>query len=283
MRPSLGYRTRMSLRTQRGPAFSRPRSKLRKWLPALLLLGAIGCLVGAFLQFRISQEVRRATVVLVLDASNSMSRTDVAPTRLAAAQDAARSFLEELPPDFRVGLVTFAGDVEVHAEPTLDRGRVTEELDSLQLERDTLIGDGLDAALDSLVADRLANGRGPSAVLLLSDGQDTGSQVPPPVAADRAAGLEVPVFTVHLGEDELDDQGVSSSGRLRAIATATGAEAFTADTADELNRVYEGLGSDLSTRLAVTDIGVPFLIAAGILALAAGVALVRGSEGADWR
>ena len=256
---------------------------LRKWLPWLLLLGAVGCLVGAFLQFRVSQEVTQATVILVLDASDSMDQTDVLPSRLAAAQDAARSFLEEVPPDFRIGFVTFAGTVTVHSPPTLDRASVLTALDSLTTARGTLIGDGLDAGIDLLQGDRQINGEGPAAVILLSDGLDTGSVVPPTQAATRAGSLGVPVFTVLLGEPTIDPQGVSNEGLLRLMAETTGAQAFNAATAGELDRVYQNLGSNLSTRLAVTDIGTPFLIAAGVLALAAAIALVRGIEGSDWR
>lgn len=251
-------------------------------VPLLLLLGAIGSLAGAFLQFRLSQEVTQATVILVLDASNSMDATDVLPSRLEAAQKAARSFLDEVPPDFRVGLVTFAATPSVLAEPTLDRAPVREALQSLTTERHTVIGDGLSAALDSLQADWRTNEEGPAALLLLTDGEDTGSEVPPMDAAGRAADLEVPVYTVLLGEPSITD-GVSNEGLLQVIAQTTGARAFNAETSDELDRVYTNIGSTLSTQLAVTDIGMPFLIAAGVLGLAAGFALVRGSEGSDWR
>jgi Ca-activated chloride channel family protein len=273
----------VSSRAGRGPAFVKPRSKLRAWLPALFLLGAVGCLVGAFLQFRLSQEVTQATVILVLDASNSMEQTDVEPSRLAAAQDAALTFLGETPEDFRVGLVTFADTADVRSPPTLDREQVRDAIETLTTETNTVIGDGLDAALTSLQSDWSANGEGPAAVLLLSDGHDTGSAVPPLQAAARAQGLAVPVFTVLLGEAEIDEEGVSNAVLLQQIAQETAAQAFTAETASELNRVYENLGTGLSTRLAVTDIGTPFLIGAGVLGLAAGIALVRGSEGSDWR
>lgn len=270
-------------RVGRGPAFIKPRSNLRKWLPALFLLGAIGCLVGAFLQFRLSQEATQATVILVFDASNSMDQTDVVPSRLVAAQEAARSFLEEVPTDYRVGLVTFADTAIVRSAPTLDRAQVRTALDTLTTEPRTVIGDGLAAALDSLQADWRANGEGPAAVLLLSDGRDTGSVVSPIDAATRAQGLTIPVFTVLLGDVEFDEEGVSNAVVLEQIAQTTGAQAFNAETAARLNQVYENLGTNLSTRLAVTDIGTPFLIGAGVLGLAAGIALVRGSEGSDWR
>jgi Ca-activated chloride channel family protein len=253
-------------------------------LPALLLLGAVACLAVAFAQFRVSQHVEQATILLVMDASNSMNETDVAPSRLAAAQDAARAFLDRLPPRFRVGLVTFAGEADVRVAPTTDRGQVAASLGAITTSAGTVIGDGLAAALESLQDDWRANDRGPAAVLLLSDGRDTGSEVPPTQAADRAATLGVPVFTVVLGTVEgASGSGGANADLLRLVASSTGGEAFTAASAEELTGVYESLGSGLSTELAVSDIGVPFLIAAGVLALLAGWALVRGTQPVDWR
>ena len=268
-----------------GPAFIKPTSRFRKWLPLLLLLGAVGCLVGAFLQFRVSQEVRQATVILVVDASNSMEQTDVEPSRLAAAQNAARSFVDAVPPGFRVGLVTFADQPSVDVAPTLDRTRVDAAISSLTAEGTpgTVIGDGLVQALDSLSAEWRARGEGPAAVLLLTDGLDSGSEVDPRTAADRAGDLQVPVFTVLLGQPEENDSGVLNTVVLQDMAEATGAKTYNAQTSERLTEVYESLGSTLSTELAVTDIGLPFLIAAGAFGLLAGVVLVQGTDSVDWR
>lgn len=268
-----------------GPAFIKPRSRLRKWLPVLLLLGAVGCLVGAFFQFRLSQEVRQATVILVIDASNSMEQTDVEPTRLAAAQNAARSFVDSVPPGFRVGLVTFADLPSEDVRPTLDRSQVDAAISSLAAEGTpgTVIGDGLVAALTSLQDEWDRNGEGPAAVLLLTDGLDSGSEVDPRTAADRAGDLQVPVFTVLLGAPQANDSGVLNTVVLKDMADATGAKTYNAQTSERLTEVYESLGSTLSTELAVTDIGLPFLIAAGVLGLLAGVVLVQGTDSVDWR
>jgi Ca-activated chloride channel family protein len=267
-----------------GPAFIKPRSRFRKWLPALLLLGAVGCLVGAFFQFRLSQEVRQATVILVIDASNSMEETDVPPTRLVAAQDAARSFVDSVPPGFRVGLVTFAEVPSVDVAPTLDRSRVEEAIGSLTAEGTpgTVIGDGLVAALRSLQDEWDQNGEGPAAVLLLTDGLDSGSETDPRVAASQANAQQVPVFTVLLGKP-IARNGVLNTEVLKDMAETTGAKSYNAQTSERLTEVYESLGSTLSTELAVTDIGLPFLIAAGVLGLLAGVVLVQGTDSVDWR
>ena len=256
---------------QRAVSAARRRRGLPPWVrfvPFLLLGGAVVCLILAAMRFTVDRNEREATVILTMDASNSMRNTDVAPSRLAAAQDAARAFLAELPQDYRVGLVTFAATADELVVPTTDHGQVAAAFESLSTERETVIGDALAEALDAIERDRATSGDDrASAILLLSDGVDSGSSIAPSEAAERARTLEVPVFTVVLGS--------ASSGAdpavLSSIAETTGAESFSALTAAELTQVYETLGSELSTRLAIGGSGPLFVALGALLAVAAGV------------
>lgn len=262
-----------------GPAFPSLRRALwLKRLTILLLVGAAVSLAVALAQFRLSsRRVSEGTVILVVDASQSMEQTDVAPSRLVAAENAARAFLDKLPQDFRVGVVTFAGEATVRLRPTADRDRVVGAFDSLTTANGTVIGDGLTAALDTLEADRRQNGEGPAAVLLLSDGLDTGSLVPPERAAERARSLGVPVFTVAIGEPGASNPDGGSGANfelLRQMADTTDASTFTAATADELTHVYEKLGTRLSYDLAISDFGAVFVVIAVVLGIGAAVTLL---------
>ena len=95
----------------------------RRWVPPALFLLALSVLGVALARPHVNVTVQReqATVVLAIDSSGSMRAEDVAPTRMGAAQAAVRSFLKDLPPKFRVGMVTFAGEAQVVAPPTTDR------------------------------------------------------------------------------------------------------------------------------------------------------------------
>lgn len=249
----------------------RRRSKWRKILPILPLLVAIGCLVLAFTGFRFNvQETSPPTIVLVMDVSDSMDATDVAPNRLAAAEAAANAFLDKLPPDFRVGLATFAREAQLTVAPTQARGEVVNALSALTTSRGTVIGDGLSVALDTI--EEVREGRDAVAVLL-SDGRDTGSSVTPREAAERARELGVPVFTILLGQVTGEGAGANLDA-MEEIATTSGGESFTAETANELTTRFENLGSELTVNLDVEPSTKPLVIAAIALTVLAGLMLI---------
>jgi Ca-activated chloride channel family protein len=259
---------------RRTPGILKRRSKWRRVLPFIALLGAVGCLAFAFWGSRFDVEETAPAVLLVMDVSNSMEQTDVAPNRLAAAEAAANAFLDELPPEFLVGLATFADHAELVVEPTQDRERIVEALGDLSTERGTRIGDGLSVALDSIEAARGEGGDTPAAALLLSDGRDTGSEVPPQQAAERAAELSVPVHTVVVGQVSEDGGSGANLEALQAIAETSGGDTFTAETSDELTRVYENLGSELSVDLELRSTATPLVIAAVGLTVIAGLLFI---------
>ena len=183
----VGRRRRKLHGKRRGPQW-------RRRLPVALVVGAIVSLLFAFGQVRIDREVTAGTVVLAIDVSHSMGSTDVQPNRLAAAQVAASAFLDRLPAGFRVGLATFSISSSVPVLPTSDRSRVATALSALAVDTGTgtVIGDGLSSAVDAIQADRGDTGERPAAVVLLSDGRDSGSTIPPEQAAARAADLGDP-------------------------------------------------------------------------------------------
>ena len=277
----VGRRRRKLRGKRRGPQW-------RRRLPVALVVGAIVSLLFAFGQVRIDRQVTAGTVVLAIDVSHSMGSTDVLPNRLAAAQVAAAAFLERLPAGFRVGLATFSVSSAVPVLPTSDRTRVTTALGSLAVDpgTGTVIGDGLSSALDAIQADR-GDGDRPAAVVLLSDGRDSGSTIPPERAAARAAELGVLVYTVTIGEALTASPGSSpstsatpgaSADVLGEMAARTGGESFTTSTSDQLTEVYDTLGSRLSTELAIDDSAGPFVVAAVLMLLGATGVLLIGNR-----
>jgi Ca-activated chloride channel family protein len=273
------HRHKLVKRFGKAAAVHEPLLRWREDLPVVLILAALLCMAVTFGGTRFSSQRSTGTVVLTMDTSRSMEQTDVLPSRLEAAQVAAKAFLNRLPEGFDVGVVTFSGKPSLLIAPTPNRSDVAQALEKLSVGRGTVIGDGLSSALDAIQHARDGGGGGgPAAVVLLSDGQDTGSEVTPTQAAARAHQMGVPVYTVTLGVSDPAAKGSADSGLLRSIANTTGGRAFTSQTADGLTRVYDELGSTLSYDLKIGGSAKTWVILAVILVLAAGAIMLLPSE-----
>jgi Ca-activated chloride channel family protein len=261
--------------------------RLRRVVPAALLAGSAAVLAVAMAkpQATVAVPVEKASVVLVTDESGSMSATDVDPSRLAAAQSAAESFLDKAPKKLLVGFVGFSSQTNAVVEPTLDRDQVRSALQSLQADGGTATGDALDAALDRLAARRGKDGRqAPAAVILLSDGKRTeGSD--PLEAARRAKQMGIPVSTVALGTADGIVQGPQGQvlsvapdpETLQEISRITGGTFTETADASKLSSVYKQLGSKVGTKRVKREVSSSFA-AAGLVLLLAGL-----GTGLRWR
>lgn len=238
----------------------------RRHLPPALLLVAVALLLIAFARPERTERVprERATIMIVMDASRSMEATDVEPTRLAAAKRAARALLAELPPKFRVGLVTFGRRAQVLSAPTVDREAVRNAIASIETTFRTLLGEGIVLGLEAAPALRKGE---PMVMLLLSDGVPFRSEVAPLDAANQAAEASVRINTVLMGTDPAQPgSGGGTDGQvLRDIARATGGRFFTADTSDALTSVYRDIGARVSRVTEVRELTYAF-VAGGALA-----------------
>jgi Ca-activated chloride channel family protein len=249
----------------------------RRHLPAVAIMAGLAVLVIGTARPALAEEVpaEMATVILALDSSLSMQATDVDPNRLAAAQDAADRFLDLVPDQVRVGLVTFSAEARVAMAPTTDRVALRRAVDRIKLGEGTAIGEAIYASLEELEADGEDI---PGGIVLLSDGETTAGR-PSDDAAQEAAAQGVPITTIAFGTP---DGTVTIGGQtipvpadreaLREIAETTGGEAFDAFTAEEVLGVFEELGSQIGTTFEQHEIGDRFAgVALGLL-LAAGVA-----------
>lgn len=278
----------------------RPAQAWRRHVPATLFLLALVPLLLGLARPLGSVLVPReqATLVLSMDVSGSMRATDVAPSRLEAAQKAALTFIGGLSDKFPVGLVTFSDEAEVLAQPSRDRRVVRESIESLTASGPTAMGDSILEALkltDARAAETDRSGGSPSApgsgpadqrqlnaVLLLSDGANTSGDAQPMEAAQRARALGIPVFTIALGTPDgvvevPDDFGQRRLVRvppdydtLRSIAKVTHGEYFYAPSESELQRIYDDIGSRIGFEREQKELTYAFAAAALVLAAAAG-------------
>ncbi|GAB3654555.1 vWA domain-containing protein [Glycomyces tarimensis] len=261
----------------------------RRHLPAGIMVIALAVLVGGMTRPAVDVEEpqERATVVLAIDVSLSMMATDVDPTRIDAAKTAAADFVEELPEEYNVGLVSFAGYASVVVPPTKDRSQLTTAIRGLNLAEATATGDAVFASLQA-VQQVISDGSSelaPARILLLSDGYRTAGRSVGE-AAEAAAAAEVPVSTVAFGTDEgvieLDQQLVSvpvDREALAGLAEETGGQYYEAASVDELRGVYEDMGSSLGYRTIAQDISQWFIgTALVMLFTAAGLSLAWTSR-----
>ena len=261
-------------------------------LPAAALIGSVAvltiALAGPMAEAKVPRN--RATVVLVIDVSLSMKATDVAPSRLAAAQAAAKEFADQLTPGVNLGLVSFAGTAAVLVSPTTDREAVKRGVDGLRLSEATATGEAIFAAIQSVetfssaIAGVSAEGPPPARIVLMTDGKQT---VPGPegenesrgafTAAREAAEAEIPVSTISFGTDygsiDIDGEPVpvpADDTSMRVIAQLSGGQFFDAGSAAELKQVYDELGEQIGYEVRRVDTSKPWL-AGGVLLLVAGV------------
>jgi Ca-activated chloride channel homolog len=279
--------------------------------PALYLLALTGLLLSlARPQATTLVPKEQATVMLVMDTSGSMNATDVAPSRMLAAEQAALTFIDQLPAKFRVGLVSFAGTAQILVRPTTDRVAVQDALATLNADGPTAMGDAIERALEArrpptppAPSTTAPNGQRltppstttpdpskepPMVILLLSDGANTQGRTQPLDAARHARQVSVPIFTIALGTDtgmvDIPDEQTGQLRRipvppdkftLQRVADATGGRFFTAPSNKDLKAIYHDLGSKIGFVKQRQEITVIFAAGALLLLVAgAGLSLV---------
>lgn len=285
--------------------------------PAVFLLGLLAAILAASRPSALmTLPSHERVIIMAIDVSLSMRAMDVQPSRLAAAKEAAKSFVQELPADVRVGIVSFAGTAALVQAPTRDRDDLVAAIERLQLDRQTAIGSGIIVSLATLFPDDgidlepwvLGRRSGPSAIvkvpekkaekkfqpvepgsnpskaiILLTDGRRTTGPHPND-AARMAAERGVKVFTVGFGTAagaQVPIEGYSiymafDEEALKAVADLTRAEYFHASSGDELKKVY----NTLSSRIVITKEHTE--IAMLLAALSAFLLLVAGSLSLLW-
>ncbi|XQU70391.1 hypothetical protein OJJOAM_003180 [Cupriavidus sp. H18C1] len=129
------------------------KQRVRRHIPPFLVLLGLGVALLACARptATITLPSDTVTVVLAMDASRSMAAADVAPTRIAAAQHAARDFIIGLPASVRLGIVSFAATATVVLSPTESRQDMLDAIDRFQLQHGTATGSGLIQALAVLL------------------------------------------------------------------------------------------------------------------------------------
>ena len=224
--------------------------------------------------------------MLVSDESGSMAANDVQPSRLAAAESAANTFIDQLPAPVRVGALAFSSAPNSVQAPVANHSQARNVINAQTAGGGTATGDALAQALALLHGDR--RNHAPAAIVLLSDGDANQGQDPTTVAR-TAARERIPIYTVALGTpngtlpNPADPLGapvpVPPDPQLMAqIAELSGGRSFNAQSANELSSIYRSLGKKLGTVTRKREVSADFAIGALALLLLAGIGSTRLSE-----
>jgi Ca-activated chloride channel family protein len=131
-------------------------SRIRRHVPPALFLASLTLMLLALARPAavVSLPSQHETVILAMDVSGSMRADDVKPTRLAAAQAAARGFIRDTPKTTRIGLVAFAGSAALVQPPTSNREDLHAAIEQLQLQNATAVGSGILVSLKAIFPDQ---------------------------------------------------------------------------------------------------------------------------------
>jgi Ca-activated chloride channel family protein len=281
-------------------------SKIRRHIPpALFLL----CLLAAVLSLAKPEfnylPPHQVTIILALDVSDSMQSKDIRPNRLDASKKAAAAFVDQQPPDVRIGVVSFSTTAALVQSPTSNHNSVKAAIDRLEVQARTAIGDGILTSVNAILAGQgeesalvpvaafpnrgtssnqtpellptSNNATATAIIVLLSDGRNNEGPTP-----DAILGVAIThgvlIYTVGMGSPDDVAMGIGSGptqtkldqGTLQQIAQSTGGEYYAAENATSLFNIYQKLSQQLVMPKEHLDITLGFNIASAVLLLAAG-------------
>jgi Ca-activated chloride channel family protein len=261
------------------------RPGIRRVIPPLIMALALAALIVAAAkpQIRVNKPVKGATVMLANDVSNSMTSTDVNPTRLAAAQKAAITFTEDAVGTIGVGSIEFARKPTLLQSPSTDHLLARQAVEGLKVGGGgTAIGEAIQTALTAIKgAPKVANKTPPGAIVLLSDG--TSNVGPSPVTLAATAKKQgVKIYTIAIGtsagtyQEKLKD-GKSQTTHapvnpteLQQIAKTSGGTFYSAPDQASASAIYTKLATQLGNHKVNQGLITEVAAAGGLLLLIGG-------------
>ncbi len=236
----------------------------------------------------------RAVVMLVIDVSESMVATDVAPSRIEAARAAGKQFADKLTPGISLGLVKFSSSAALLVSPTADHGVVSRAIDTLKPEPRTATGEGIFTALQAIATMGAVMGGGtgppPASIVLESDGKETvpsdpdqprGAYTAARAAKEQGVKISTISFGTIYGTVDIDGQHLPvpvDDASLQKIADIAGGEAFRAGTLGQLEDAYNSLQQQIGYETVHGDASASWIrLGAAVMAAAllAGLLLNR--------
>ena len=218
----------------------------------------------------------RMTVMIVMDVSGSMKEKDIEPSRIEAAQQAAKYFITSLPGSINVSLISFATTAKMLVPPTTEKEQILTAIDNLKALGSTYTAEGIQTALNAvdLIPDdpEHPGDRGQTVIVLLADGESSNSQKMYE-AAETAKQMQIPIFAIAYGPERGYEE-------LLKIATISGGQVYSADSFEKLNEVYADIAKLTVYERQKKELALLFVcigILSGIIAALAAARIFRSS------
>jgi Ca-activated chloride channel family protein len=267
----------------------------RRHLPPILFISGMAILLLSLARPQATLSLPRVegTLILAFDVSGSMAADDLQPTRMEAAREAARGFVEKQPENILIGVVAFSEGALAVQSPTADRQAVLAAIDRLKPERGTSVASGILSALNVIepIPSQTAGSTPvptptpvphgthiPASIVLLTDGEN--NLDPDPLqAALLAVDRGVRIYTIGIGSPEgaiIEVDGFSVHTRLdevvlQQIAVVTGGIYYNAQDEEQLNEIYDALRPQLVVKTEEMEVTSMFAGASILLLLAGGM------------
>lgn len=174
--------------------------------------------------------------VLVIDTSLSMEDDG----KFAAAKDAAQAFVSAKGPNDRIAIVSFDSVARVDQGFTDNEGALSAAIDGLELASETALFDAVEASVNLFDGSDLQPN-----VVLLSDGEDTSSDISAGAARRFVTDSGALVYAVSLGDGAGDIEGFSE------LAKASGGRLLRADKAEDLGAIYTDIQKSLKNQYRI--------------------------------
>jgi Ca-activated chloride channel family protein len=284
-----------------GATVPSPARRLARRTPAFLLAVGFASLGVALArpEGTIAVPTNEGIVILAFDVSASMGATDLAPTRIAAAQSAAKDFVQRQPSSVVIGIVAFSDAGITTVPPTTDQATILAAIDRLRPSRGTSLGQGVLASLHAIEVAEAGPGvdyysnrspeptitptpvpsgfHAPASIILLTDGDN--NEAPDPIQAARSAANEgIRIYPVGIGSEagttvDLDGFQVHTqldADTLRQIADVSGGTYYAAADTASLKGVYDELDTSLVLKQEHVELTAVFAGLAVLLFVLAG-------------
>lgn len=265
------------------------RGRWRQHAPFALFAVALALVGFALARPTVSLALptREGTVILAFDVSNSMRAKDLEPSRIEAAKTAALTFVERQPRTIRIGVVAFGGSAVTVLRPTGAKEEVVAAIKRLSVGGGTSLGQGLftslsaiagkpltidESALDSDTGTVKIGYFGSSAIVLLSDGENTSSPDPLKLA-EVASTAGVPIHAIGVGTPQgtvvqIDGFNVATAldkDLLTEIADVTDGTYHQANDTAALTGIYKSVDLQFKSVKKPREVTALFAAAGGLL------------------